>query len=146
MTENANRLTSDKMAKAIEMTSVHNLVKDSETALFRDNVRKFEYKLDDKTAKGKFMKGAKRTPFEVVENSSSANLIFNLGSWYNLVLPSNQYWEASKGNKTLNIDGRVVKIADVKTGKDISGKHIDTQIVFFSNRDKMYFIAITQRN
>ena len=125
------------MAKAIEMTSVDNLVKDSETALFRDNVRKFEYKLDDKAAKGKLIKGGKRTPFEVVENSSSSNLVFNLGSWYNVVLPSNQYWEAGKGNKTFKIDGRVVKIADVKTGKDVSGKHIDTQIVFFSNRDKI---------
>ena len=31
----------------------------------------------------------------------------------------------------------IVRIADVKTGKDAGGKHIDTQIVFFANRDKV---------
>ena len=39
---------SDNMAKAIEMTSIDNLVKDSETVQFGENARKFEYKLDDK--------------------------------------------------------------------------------------------------
>ena len=48
-----------------------------------------------------------------------------------------RYWDEVKGTKTCKIDDRVVRIADVKTGKDVGGKHIDTQIVFFSNRDKV---------
>ena len=129
--------SSDNMANAIEFTSVEGLVKDSEVAVIRDEARKFEYKLSDKAARGKLIKGGKRIPFEVVENSSSSNLVFNLGSWNFVVKPSFKYWTEVKGNKTCRIGDTVVRIADVRTGKDIGGKHIDTQIVFFANRDKV---------
>ena len=76
------------MAKAIEMTSVENFVKDSELVKAKDTVRAFDYKLDEKAAKGKLIKGAKRGSFEIVKNSSSCNLVFNLGSWYHVVKPS----------------------------------------------------------
>ena len=125
------------MANAIEFTSVECLVKDSEVLVTREEARKFEYKLNDKAAKGKLIKGGKRIPFEVVGNSSSSNLVFNLGSWNYVVKPSFKYWTEVKGNKTCRIGDTIVRIADVKTGKDIGGKHIDTQIVFFANRDKV---------
>ena len=125
------------MANAIEFTSVEGLVKDSEVVATKDEVRKFEYKLNDKAAKGKLIKGGKRIPFEVVENSSSSNLVFNLGAWNYVVRPSFKYWSEVKGNKTCKIGDTIVRIADVKAGRDIGGKHIDTQIVFFANRDKV---------
>ena len=31
----------------------------------------------------------------------------------------------------------MIQIADIKTGKDASGKHIDTQIIFYIDRDKV---------
>ena len=125
------------MANAMEFAGVENVVIDSELVIRRDTTRKFEYNLDDKAAKGKLIKGAKRNPFEIVENSSSSNLIFNLGSWNNVVMPSVRYWRDAKDTKSCIIGENIVKIVDVKTGKDIGGKHIDTQIVFFSNRDKI---------
>ena len=125
------------MANAIEFTSVEGLVKDSEVVVMRDEDRKFEYKLNDKAAKGKLIKGGKRIPFEVVENSSSSNLVFNLGSWNYVVKPSFKYWAEVKGNNTCRIGETIVRIADVKTGRDIGGKYIDTHIVFFANRDKV---------
>ena len=125
------------MASAIEFSSVENVVIDSETVVRRDSTRNFEYKLDDKAAKGKLLKGVKREPFEVVENSASSNLLFNLGSWNNVVMPSIRYWNEGKGNKSCKIGDNIVNIANVKTGKDIGGKHIDTQVIFYSNRDKV---------
>ena len=125
------------MAKAIEMTSVEHIVTDSELIKSKDNVREFDFKLDEKAAKGKLIKGAKRIPFEIVKNTSSSNFIFNLGSWHHVVQPSIRYWIDIKGIKSCKIGDSIVKIADVKTGKDIGGNHIDTQIVFFFNRDKV---------
>ena len=150
MTINLLKLTklnlSDNMANAIEFTSVECLVKDSEVLVTRDEARKFEYKLKDKAARGKLIKCGKRIPFEVVGNSSSSNLLFNLGSWNYVVKPSFKYWTEVKGNKTCRIGDTIVRIADVKTGKDIGGKHIDTQIVFFANRDKLNYTATTPPN
>ena len=63
--------------------------------------------------------------------------MFNLGSWNYVVLPTVRYWSEVKGKKTCDLGENTVTIADVKTGKDITGKHIDTQIVLFLNRDKV---------
>ena len=114
------------------------MVNDSKVANIGDiQARQFEYKLDEKAATGKLIKGAKRLPFEIVEKSSSSNLVFNLGSWNIIAQPSLRYWNKGKGSKTCRIGETTVKIADVKTGKDARGNHIDTQVIFFSNRDKV---------
>ena len=125
------------MAITMEYTSVDTFVRDSEIVERRKIPRKFEYALDEKAAKGKLIKGAKRSPFEVVVNSSSSNLIFSPGSWNSVVLPALGYWDEVKGNKTCKVNDLTVKIADLKTGKDVGGKHIDTQVIFFLNRDKV---------
>ena len=127
----------DNMANAIEVISIEKLVQESELIESVGSIRQFEFKLDEKAAKGKLMKGAKRIPFEVIKNSSSSNLDFSLGAWNNIVQPSISYWREAKGNKTCKIDDMLVRIVDVKSGKDVSGNHIDTQIVFFANRDKV---------
>ena len=92
------------MANAIAMYSVDSLVKDSEIIISKDTVRKFEYKLDEKATKAKLVKNAKRIPFEIVENSSSSNLIFSPGSWQSVVLPSIRYFNEVRGTKTCKID------------------------------------------
>ena len=53
--------------------------------------RRFEYDLDDKATKAKLVKGSKRAPFLVEENSTSSNLIFSTGSWFHIALPSVRY-------------------------------------------------------
>lgn len=131
------RYISDNMAITMEYSSVENFVRDSEIVGKRDISRQFEYKLDDKAAKAKLTKGAKRNPFEVVVNSSSSNLIFSPGAWSSVVLPTLGYWDEVKGSKTCKIDDLTVRIVDMKTGKDVGGKHIDTQVIIFMNRDKV---------
>ena len=85
MTISFEKLTTqiDNMANAIE--AIGKLVTENELFKREDTVRQFEFKLDEKAAKGKLVKGAKRIPFEVIKNSSSSNLDFSLGAWNNVV-------------------------------------------------------------
>ena len=62
------------------------IVVDSDDIKANSN-RLFNYNLNDKTAKAKLLKGAKRNPFEIVRNKGSINLMFNLGVWQSVVLP-----------------------------------------------------------
>ena len=80
------------MAKSVEFNCVEDLVNHSEkVSQVVEQERSFEYNLSDKNAKAKLLKGAKRIPFELVKKTSSINLVFNLGSWNNVVLPSINY-------------------------------------------------------
>ena len=124
------------MAKALEFNDVNDIVKDSEVNQVVEN-RQFEYKMNDKNAKNKLLKAAKRTSFEIVRNTSSINLVFNIGSWNHIVLPSICYWNKLKGDQTCKVGRSIVRIASVKTGIEAGGKHVDTQIVFFIDRDKV---------
>ena len=130
----------------IKELEVVDLVKDSELEKHIDGKRHFEFKLNDKAAKTKLVKGAKRKHFDIVANSSSSNLIFSLGAWYHVVLPTIQYWNQVKEEKTCRIDNTVVKIADIETRKEATGKHIDTLIVFYANGGKVvcHFYNTTQ--
>ena len=74
------------MAIAIECLSVADLVKDSEVINYSEKKRTFDYDLNEKAAKAKLLKGARRISFEV----------FNLGSWNKVVLPSFRYWDVNK--------------------------------------------------
>ena len=122
---------------AIEMKSIQDVVDDSEILRTTENRRTFEYNLNDKNAKSKLVKGAKREPFDVVHNQLSCNLVFSVGSWKQLALPTVQYWSKNRINKTCTIDDIEITIVSIKTGKDVIGKHIDTQVIFFVNRSKV---------
>lgn len=120
----------------IEFESIKDLVSHSETIGFGEKGRQFEYNLNEKNAKAKLLKGAKRSPFEIVQNNGSVNLIFNLGSWKTIVSPSILYWKEVRSDMTCTVGQSKVKLASVKTGRDVVGKHVDTQIVFFFDREK----------
>ena len=130
----------------VEFQSIKDLVKDSETVVSEENGRQFEYNLDEKNAKMKLLKGAKRSPFEIVKNNGSINLVFNLGSWKTIVSPSILYWKQVKSEMTCKVGQSSVKLASVKTGRDVVGKHVDTQIIFFIDREKAvcHFYNTTQ--
>ena len=67
--------------------------------------RTFEYKLDDKAAKAKLIKAAKRaSPFMVEVSSTSCNLVFNAGAWHTVALPSIGYWNEVKDDQTCKIN------------------------------------------
>ena len=133
MMNSVQKLTS--MNKS-ELKSIDHLLKETEIVRRGEKARVFNYKLDDKAAKGKLVKGARRIPFEVAANSTSSNLVFNLGAWNHVVQPSLRYFNTAKGS-ICKVGDTVIRIADIKTGKDASGKHIDTQVIFFIDRDKV---------
>ena len=125
------------MDNTIALKDIHAVVTDSQKMKHEEGTRVFEYKLRDKNVKSKMIKGAKRVPFEIFENSSSSNLVFNLGAWQNIVLPSIRYWSQSQDGKSCIVGDTTIKVADVKIGKDTGGKNVDSKVVFFSNRDKI---------
>ena len=90
--------------RALEARSLVDLVKESEQKIPSDVERAHEYKLNDKTAKAKIIKGAKRIPIELVENVGSSTLNFSVGAWNHVVLPSVRYWDSIKGEKTCRVD------------------------------------------
>ena len=42
-----------------------------------------------------------------------------------------RYWNQVKGEKTCKVDSTDIKIASVELGKEVSGKHIDSKVVFY---------------
>ena len=153
ISENKVQRMSDSLAMqrtnlpSIQLEGIEDIVKDTELMNETQNRRTFQYNMNDKAAKGKLLKGAKKEAFEVVKNQASCNLDFNPGSWNHVVLPTLEYWNQIKGGKSCIIESLVIKVASVKTGKDGIGKHIDTQIIFLANRDKIvcHFYNTTQR-
>ena len=57
--------------------------------------------------------------------------------WHHVVLPAVRYFDEVKGEQTCKIGDYCIKIGGVKLGKESSGKHVNTQIVFFADRDKI---------
>ena len=107
----------------------------------------FDYKLNDKAAKSKLVKGAKRVPLEIEENSTSTTFIFNSGAWQVGVLPSVNLWSQIKGDQSCKVGDVTIKIGGVKSGKDTSGKNVVNMIVFMADRDKVtcHFYNTTQK-
>ena len=134
------------VVKALEFKSVQDLVIDSELVTPVDKKRNFEFNLNDKSVKSKILKGAKRLPFEIKENITSSNLIFCIGTWQNVVIPTIKYLDSIKGDKTCDAGTISVRVASVSAGEDASKRHIDTLVVFYANRDKIvcHFYNTTQ--
>ena len=103
--------------KAIELNSIEKVVVESENLKISEDRRRFLYNLNDKIAKAKLLKGAKREAFEIENNQSSWNFVFNIGSWNYLVQPTVQYGGNVKANKTCKLGEIEVQIASVKSGE-----------------------------
>ena len=101
------------------------------------SLRNFDYRLNEKSAKAKLVKAAKRDALEVQENSGSSNLIFSPGSWQVAVLPSVSYWKQVKSEQSCKVGETVIRVGGVKAGKDSSGKIVVNQIVFLADRHKI---------
>ena len=48
-----------------------------------------------------------------------------------------KYFEEVKGDKTCKIGDYSVRIGGVRLGKETNGKHVNSQIIFFADRDKI---------
>ena len=101
--------------------------------------RQFIYELSDKATKAKLIKGAKRIPFQLEENSLSSNLVFSVGAWHNSVLPSIKYWNEIRSDQTCYVGDKNITIGGIKHGKEAKGLSIDCQIIFFVDREKVVF-------
>ena len=134
------------MMQLDKYSNIKQIVNQTEVMKSSDTPRQFVYNLNDKATKAKLIKGAKRNFFEVKENSSSCNLIFNLGAWANIVNPSIKYWEEVQGSSLCRIDEDTIRVVEVKAGKDASGKQTDSLVTFMLNIIKSYCIAITLCN
>ena len=120
-----------------QVTTIEEHIKNSEVYVSKDNIVSFNYELRDKTAKAKILKAARRIPFEIEENSTSSNLVFSAGAWYHVVLPAVKYFSVVKEDNSCQIGEYNIKISGIKLGKDNNGKHVNTQIIFFADRDKI---------
>ena len=127
--------------KSLEMKGIQELVEESELVKPTEMKRTFEYNLDDKAGKSKLLKGAKRVPFEIIDNSTSSTLVFSNGAWNHVVLPSMRYWNTIKGEKLCTVGPMVVKVASVNVGEEAGGKHIDT--LFSLHRLDLNNLAVT---
>ena len=130
--------------KMLSPVTIEDQVKSSE--IFKQSIT-FDYKLNDKAAKSKLVKGAKREAFGVQENSTSTSLLFSAGSWQVAVQPSMQYWKHVQGDQSCKVGDILIKIGGIKSGKDASGKNVVNQIIFFVDRDKVvcHLYNTTQR-
>ena len=109
--------------------------------------RIFEYELSEKATKSKLIKGAKREPVLLEENSTSSNIRFSVGAWINVVLLSVRYWSEVKGDQTCIVGGHVIKICGTKQGKEANGKSVDSQIIFlFDGKKLVYHFYNTTQN
>ena len=121
-----------------DLVTLEEHVNNTEVFKQKSSVITFDYQLNDKTAKSKLLKAVKRPPLDVENNSTSANLVFSAGAWYHIVLPSIKYFEeVNKTDKGCKIVDYTVKVSGVKMGKECNGKHVNTQIIFYANRDKI---------
>ena len=120
--ENMDDVTIDEQVKASEY---HN---DSIT---------FDYELSNKGAKSKLLKGSKRMPLKIEENSTSSNLVFSVGAWLTTVLPAVRYWNEIEYQKTCTAGDITIKVMGIKSGKDVNGMHVVSKVVFYANRDKI---------
>ena len=101
--------------------------------------RVFDYTLNNKRAKSKLLKGAKRGKHLVVESKiGCVNLIFSDGSYYQTLLPLLRSWQQ---NEKFLINGTDVEILEIDSGKDKNQKHVDTKLVILAESSRLVLHA-----
>ena len=101
--------------------------------------RVFDYTLNNKRAKSKLLKGAKRGKHLVVESKiGCVNLIFSDGSYYQTLLPLLRSWQQ---NEKFLINGTEVEILEIDSGKDNNQKHVDTKLVILADSSRLVLHA-----
>ena len=128
----------------MDMVTIDDQVRSS---VYHNDSITFNYELNDKSAKAKLVKGSKRPPFELEKKSTSFTLIFSVGAWLTAVLPAARYWNEIQSETTCKIGDKVIKVGGIKSGKDANGMCVVSQVVFYSNRDKivLHLYNTTQR-
>ena len=99
----------------------------------KDNGRVFNYTLNERRAKAKLLRGAKNDENLYAEvKPGCVNLRFNGGVYFELVLPLLQIWH-KKCNETVQINDTKIKILEVDSGVENTGKTVDTKLAVLAN-------------
>ena len=107
--------------------------------------RVFQYVINNKRAKAKLLKGAKRGKHLVVESKNGCvNLIFSDGSYLKTVLPLLRSWH-KKLNEKILINETEVQVVEIDDGIDDSRKHIDTKLVILANKSRLVIHAYNSK-
>ena len=105
------------------------------------NTRTFSYDLNEKKAKVKLLKGAKREKHLDVEvKSTCVNMRFSDGAYHEVVLPFLREWHGQV-DKPFKMMGADINIAESDAGVDKSEKHMDTKLVVFVNDERIVLHA-----
>ena len=103
--------------------------------------RVFDYTLNQKRAKAKLLKGAKKEKnLDVEIRPGCVNLRFDNGSYYELILPLLRAW-LQKVNQVVRIGDTEIKIIEAYAGKENTGNHVDTKLVVMHKNDRLVFHA-----
>ena len=122
---------SDKLLEHIKNTHVQG----------RRNGRAFSYVLNEKRAKAKLLKGAKREKNLNVEiKTGCVNLRFDDGSYFEVVLPILRDWHRQL-KKPFKIGDLDVKVEESDPGIENTAKHIDTKLVINANNNRLVLHA-----
>ena len=107
--------------------------------------RMFNYVMNNKRAKAKLLKGAKRGKHLVIESRNGCvNLIFSDGSYVETVLPLLRSWH-QKLNERIKMNGAEIEIIEMDDGFDDTQKHIDTKLVIMSNSCRLVLHAYNSK-
>ena len=117
-------------------SEVSNLSEYTEEHINKES-RVFNYAINNKRAKAKLLKGAKRGKHLVVESKiGCVNLIFSDGSYLQTVLPLLRSWQ-SKQNQKFFINETEVEVVEIESGIDSNQKHVDTKLVIMANSSRL---------
>ena len=102
-----------------------------------DEGRVFDYALNQKRAKNKLLKGAKRTnSLEVESKQGCVTLRFCNGSFFEIIMPLIRAWQQKRG-ATFKINEIEVEIIEVVKGTENSEKHVDTKLIIMANCNRI---------
>ena len=103
--------------------------------------RAFEYILNEKRAKAKLLKGAKRAQNLNIEVSRGCvNMRFDNGSYFEIVLPLLREW-SKKCGENVKLGLEEMKIIEVEAGYEKSTKHVDTKLVLLADNSRLVLHA-----
>ena len=106
-----------------------------------NNGRVFNYTLNQRKAKAKLLKGAKKDKNLYAEvKPGCVNLRFDDGAYFELVLPLLQEWH-KKCNETVQVNDTEIKILEVDPGVENTGKTVDTKLAVLANNSRFVLHA-----
>ena len=123
-----------------EENQLQNHMMDNHVKMKR-NGRAFGYVLNEKKAKSKLLKGAKRAKHLDVEiKTGCVNMRFSDGSYFEVVLPILKDWH-KQVKKPFKLNDIEVQVDEAYPGIENSDKHMDTKLIITVNKDRIVLHA-----